>query len=65
MKGVVAQYILAGLAIAALVVVNIWGKESEALTTALISVISATIWGGLQRKQGMNFRRREYDEEAE
>lgn len=53
MKGVVYQYILAVVAIVALVVVNIWGKESEALTTALISVISATIWGGWQRKQGL------------
>lgn len=67
MKGVVAQFVLAALAIIALVVVNIWGKESEVLTTTLASVITAAIWGGLQRKQGMNHNRplRETDEEAE
>lgn len=59
MKGVISQYALAAMAIIALVVVNIWGKESEALTTALVSVITASLWGGVQRQKGLQTGREE------
>lgn len=51
------QYGLAALALIALVVLNIWGSPNEALTTALITLISATVWGGLQREKGIKVGR--------
>lgn len=47
------QYALAALALVALVVLNVWGKPDDALSTVLVSVISATVWGGLQRQSGI------------
>lgn len=57
MRGVVWQYVLAALSIVALVVINIWGRESEGLNTVLFGVITATTWGGLQRQQGLKVNR--------
>ncbi|HKY44755.1 MAG TPA: hypothetical protein VJM50_16810 [Pyrinomonadaceae bacterium] len=46
---VLGHYGLAGLSVVALVAINIWGVENTVVNTALISVISATAWGGVQR----------------
>lgn len=46
---IVAHYGLAAAAIVALVAINIWGVENAVVNTALISVITAAGWGGVQR----------------
>ena len=51
------QYGLAALALIALVILNIWGNPNEGLTTALLTVISATVWGGIQREKGIKVGR--------
>jgi len=48
-----AQYLLAALAMLSLVVLNIWGHPNEALNSALLVVISTTVWGGIQREKGI------------
>lgn len=65
MQGVVWQYVLAGLSIVALVVINIWGRESEALNAVLYSVISATVWGGVQRQAGLKINRQRVEDGKE
>lgn len=46
---VLAHYGLAALSVIALVAINVWGVDNAVVNTALISVISATAWGGVQR----------------
>lgn len=53
MDKTVLQYVLAIVAIVALVVVNVFGVESEVLNMALTGVVTATAWGAVQRKQGV------------
>jgi len=48
-----AQYALAALAMVAMVALNIWGTSDPALTSVLTSVITAAVWGGLQREAGI------------
>lgn len=48
-----AQYVLAALALVALVVLNIFGTPDPTLTTTLTTVIGATVWGGIQRESGI------------
>lgn len=49
MNPVYGQYALAAVAMLAMVAINIWGVESDVINATLISVISATAWGGVQR----------------
>lgn len=51
-KGAIAQYALAMVALICSVIINIFGTESETLNTVLVSIISSTVWGGIQRQQG-------------
>lgn len=51
--GTIAQYLLAALALVALVVLNLYGTQDSALTTTLTSIITAAVWGGIQREQGI------------
>lgn len=44
-----AQYGLAAVTLICAVVVNIFGKESEALNSLLATVIVGALWGGVQR----------------
>lgn len=48
-----AQYVLAALALVALVVLNLYGTSDPALTTALVGVVTGTVWGGIQREAGI------------
>jgi len=50
--GTIAQYALAALALVALVVLNLFGTSDPALTSVLTSVVTAAVWGGIQREQG-------------
>lgn len=47
------HYLLALAALIALVVLNIWGNPDPTLTTALTTVLGATVWGGIQREGGI------------
>lgn len=51
-RGYVLNYLVAVAGILALVLINIFGKESESINTILSAAIAAAIWGGNQRKAG-------------
>lgn len=46
------QYALAALSVVAMVIINLFGVESVAVNTTLASVITSTVWGANQRKEG-------------
>lgn len=54
-----AQFGLAALAMVALVALNLWGTSDPALTSVLTSVITAAVWGGLQREAGIKHASRD------
>jgi hypothetical protein len=51
-KAIVAQHVLAALAVIGAVAQNIWGMPSPTLETLFTTIITATVWGGYQRKRG-------------
>lgn len=53
-RAAMGQYLLAVATLASAVVVNLWGKESEALNSLFATVIAAAVWGGMQRQRGSN-----------
>lgn len=47
-----AQYALAGVAVIAALLQNIFGTPSPVLDSILTTIITATVWGGYQRTKG-------------
>lgn len=46
------QYLLAMSALMAVVINNLFGVESTTLNSLCSTIITATVWGGYQRKRG-------------
>lgn len=48
-RAAMSQYALAALTLICAVVVNLFGKESDALNSLFASIIAGAVWGGIQR----------------